>query len=168
MSHLTLKAILISTAAFAAVASAQAGELPTPLKDADYLHDGAPDPEMVELGRMLFFDPLLSGNRNISCGTCHDPSRGTGDGLALSIGEGGVGFGANRQTGPAGVVGRVPRNAQPLYNIGSRSYKTLFHDGRLEADPSRTFKSGFWSPAREDLPEGLDSPLAAQAMIFSF
>jgi len=164
MSHLTLKAILISTAAFAAVASAQAGELPTPLKDADYLHDGAPDPEMVELGRMLFFDPLLSGNRNISCGTCHDPSRGTGDGLALSIGEGGVGFGANRQTGPAGVVGRVPRNAQPLYNIGSRSYKTLFHDGRLEADPSRTFKSGFWSPAREDLPEGLDSPLAAQAM----
>ncbi|MGB3554057.1 MAG: cytochrome c peroxidase, partial [Jannaschia sp.] len=132
-------------------------------RDADYLHDGAPDAPLVALGRDLFFDPILSGNRNISCGTCHDPARGTGDGLALSFGEGGAGFGRDRRSG-TGVTGRVPRNAQPLWNIGARKYRSMFHDGRLEHDPAATFPSGFWSPAREDLPEGLDSLLAAQAM----
>lgn len=164
MSGQALKTILIATTALAAFATAEAGELPTPLKDTDYLYDGAPDPALVELGRMLFFDPILSGNRNISCGTCHDPSRGTGDHLALSIGEGGEGFGTDRRTGQAGVTGRVPRNAQPLYNIGARSYRSFFHDGRLEPDPDGVFKSGFWSPGREHLPDGLESLLAAQVM----
>ncbi|WP_281930550.1 cytochrome-c peroxidase [Roseibium album] len=92
MPSLTLKGFLTSTVAVVLIACAQAGELPTPLQDDDYLHDGAPDPAVVDLGRMLFFDPILSGNRNISCGTCHDPGRGTGDELALSIGEGGRRF----------------------------------------------------------------------------
>lgn len=135
--------------------------LPAPLTDTDFLHDGAPDAALFALGRDLFFDPILSGNRNISCGTCHDPARGTGDGLSLGFGEGGTGFGRERRAG-TGVTGRVPRNAQQLYNIGARKYRSMFHDGRLEPDP--TFPSGFWSPAREDLPEGLDSLLAAQAM----
>ncbi|WP_298435266.1 cytochrome c peroxidase [uncultured Jannaschia sp.] len=140
-----------------------ASGLPRPLVDADYLHDGAPDRVLVELGRHLFFDPILSGNRNIACGTCHDPSRGTGDGMALGFGEGGTGIGPARNSG-TGVTGRVPRNAQPLYNIGAREYRAMFHDGRLEPNPDATFPSGFWSPAREDLPVGLDSLLAAQAM----
>ncbi len=137
--------------------------LPAPLTDADFLHDGAPPEPMVALGRALFFDPILSGNRNISCGTCHDPARGSGDDVALSIGEGGAGFGPDRRTRD-GVTDRIPRNAQPLWNIGAREYTAMFHDGRLEPDPRGTFPSGFWSPAREDLPEGLDSLLAAQAM----
>ncbi len=149
--------------AFAGVDARAGSDLPPPLTDANFLHDGAPDPVLVDLGRDLFFDPILSGNRNISCGTCHDPARGTGDGLALSFGEGGAGFGPGRRSG-TGITGRVPRNAQPLYNIGAREYASMFHDGRLEPDPANTFVSGFWSPAREDLPEGLDSLLAAQAM----
>ena len=134
-----------------------------PLSDADFLHDGAPDEALVALGRDLFFDPILSGNRNISCGTCHDPAEGTGDGLALGFGEGGHGFGTARRSG-TGITARVPRNAQPLWNIGAREYAAMFHDGRLEHDAGRTFPSGFWSPAREHLPEGLGSLLAAQAM----
>ncbi|MEO0915228.1 MAG: cytochrome-c peroxidase, partial [Pseudomonadota bacterium] len=137
--------------------------LPRPLANTDFHYDGAPDPALVDLGRMLFFDPILSGNRNISCGTCHDPARGTGDGLALGIGEGGAGIGPERRT-VNGVTGRVPRNAQPLYNIGARAYRSMFHDGRLEPDPQNVFQSGFWSPAREHLPAGLDNLLAAQAM----
>ena len=124
---------------------------------------GTPPARLVELGRTLFFDPILSGNRNISCGTCHDPARGTGDAVSLGIGEGGVGFGAARRTAE-GVTGRIPRNAQPLYNIGARAYRAMFHDGRLEPDSRATFRSGYWSPAREQLPAGLDSLLAAQAM----
>ena len=59
--------------------------LPAPLTDQDFIDAGQNNPALFELGRQLFFDPILSGNRNISCGTCHDPSRGTGDGVALSI-----------------------------------------------------------------------------------
>ncbi len=37
-------------------------------------------PELVRLGQALAFDKILSGNRDISCMTCHLPSFGTGDG----------------------------------------------------------------------------------------
>ena len=47
-----------------------------PISGADYYWNGAPDDQMVELGRMLFFDKVLSGNRNISCATCHHPRMG--------------------------------------------------------------------------------------------
>lgn len=155
---------LVSALAVMMSSASAAPDLPAePLRDADFLHDGAPSDALVHLGRLLFFDPILSGNRNISCGTCHDPARGSGDGLALGIGEGGVGIGPDRRTRD-GVIERVPRNAQPLWNIGAREYVTMFHDGRLEPDAEATFASGFWSPAREHLPEGLDSLLAAQAM----
>ncbi|MET4260083.1 cytochrome c peroxidase [Bradyrhizobium sp. S3.12.5] len=39
------------------------------------------------LGQMLFFDPLLSRSRTVSCATCHNPSLSWGDGLAHAIGE---------------------------------------------------------------------------------
>ncbi|WGD53617.1 cytochrome c peroxidase [Bradyrhizobium sp. CB1650] len=39
------------------------------------------------LGKMLFFDPLLSGSGTISCATCHNPSLSWGDGLARAVGE---------------------------------------------------------------------------------
>jgi len=162
-------ALLMACAALLPLAApGSAGEkivarLPDRLVDADFLHDGSPPDALVALGGNLFFDPILSGNRNISCGTCHDPRHGTGDGLALGIGEGGTGAGPDRRT-EDGVTGRIPRNAQALWNIGAREYGAMFHDGRLETDPDHVFDSGFWSPAREDLPEGLDSLLAAQAM----
>ena len=50
----------------------------------------------VALGKALMFDPILSGNQNISCATCHHPFAGTGDGLSLPIGEGGSGTGFAR------------------------------------------------------------------------
>ena len=40
------------------------------------------------LGRMLFFDPLLSGSQVRSCGTCHQPHLSWGDGRPRAIGEG--------------------------------------------------------------------------------
>ena len=48
------------------------------------------DLDLADTGRLLFFDPILSGNRNISCATCHNPDHGTTDGLSLGIGEGGL------------------------------------------------------------------------------
>jgi cytochrome c peroxidase len=40
------------------------------------------------LGERLFFDPVFSNSRTISCGTCHDPARSWGDGLPRAHGEG--------------------------------------------------------------------------------
>lgn len=44
----------------------------------------------IDLGRYLFFDPILSGNRSLSCASCHQPDKGFGDGLGRSIGVAGT------------------------------------------------------------------------------
>jgi cytochrome c peroxidase len=119
------------------------------------------DSRKEALGQLLFFDKLLSGNKNISCATCHHPLTGSADWLSLSVGEGGEGLGPARNIG-AGVPERVPRNAPHVFNLGAREFKRMFHDGRVEEDPSEP--SSFRSPAGADLPMGLDNALAAQAM----
>lgn len=118
----------------------------------------------VALGRLLFWDKELSGNRDISCATCHQPALGTGDSLALPVGTGGRGLGTLRSLGFEGieVQERVPRNAPPLFALGHQSIEVLFHDGRLFRDPSEP--SGFRTPAGESFPAGIESLLAAQAM----
>lgn len=42
--------------------------------------------EKAALGKMLFFEPRLSKNRNMTCATCHNPSFGWEDATATSIG----------------------------------------------------------------------------------
>ncbi len=138
--------------------------LPEPVQDSDYQDNGSPDAAKVELGRQLFFDKVLSGNLNISCATCHHPFAGTGDGLSLPIGEGGRGIGVTRDTGAGldAVYERVPRNAPTLFNLGAREFTTLFHDGRIEPDTG--YPNGLATPAGQELPDGLENALAAQAM----
>lgn len=135
-----------------------------PVSDTDFYDDGAPSAAKVELGRNLFFDKILSGNLNISCATCHHSLTDTGDGLSLPVGEGARGLGVTRDTGtgPDAVHERVPRNAPHVFNLGAREFTVMFHDGRVEEDPSEP--SGFRSPAGDDLPDGLDNVLAVQAM----
>jgi cytochrome c peroxidase len=118
-----------------------------------------------ELGRMLFFDKILSGNRNISCAACHNPRLGSSDGLSLGVGEGGQGEGVRRTTGRGAyqVHERVPRNSPALFNLGREEiFAQLFHDGRLHF--AAGFPSGIKSPAGQDLPKGLEGLLAAQAL----
>ena len=45
-------------------------------------------PEAELLGRTLFFDARLSGSGSLWCASCHNPSFGWEDGLALGHGEG--------------------------------------------------------------------------------
>src|SRR5215212_1725440 len=116
----------------------------------------APDPTMVDLGRSLFFDKILSGNRDVSCATCHDPLAHGGDGQSLSIGTGGVGRGSARAPGPGRQF--LSRNAPSLLNLALGSIY-MFWDGRVEGRPE-------WltTPAGGAIPAGLTSLLAAQAM----
>ena len=43
-------------------------------------------PQQIDLGRYLFFDPILSVNQDLSCASCHDPEKGFSDGRGRSIG----------------------------------------------------------------------------------
>lgn len=135
--------------------------LPRPLGPDDFI---AVDRAQAELGQLLFYDPILSGNRNIACSTCHHPDLGTGDGLSLGIGEGGKGLGPERTAGIGDerIRKRIPRNAPGLWNLGAKDVRVMFHDGRLSV--ADTFENGFNSPAEEWLPTGLDNLLAAQAI----
>lgn len=62
-------------------------------------------PEKVALGRALFFDPILSRDRTVSCASCHDPARAFSAPQAVSPGVG-------RRLGK--------RNASTLINVGDR------------------------------------------------
>jgi cytochrome c peroxidase len=42
-------------------------------------------PELIHLGKTLFFDPLLSENNKRSCASCHAPDKAFADGLARSV-----------------------------------------------------------------------------------
>jgi cytochrome c peroxidase len=52
--------------------------------------DNRSTPERVTLGRALFFDPRLSGNGTLSCGTCHNPALGWSDGQRTGVGINGT------------------------------------------------------------------------------
>lgn len=67
----------------------------------------------VVLGKMLFFDPMLSGSNQISCSSCHNPQTSWADKLSVSVGH-------DHQVGS--------RNTPSLLNVKER--KTFFWDGR--------------------------------------
>ncbi|MEO1139613.1 MAG: cytochrome c peroxidase [Pseudomonadota bacterium] len=91
------------------------------------------------LGRDLFFDPILSGNRNIACATCHHPDFGSSDGVSLSFGEGGLGLGPERRKGSETAPDRLPRNAPGLFNLSAGEFTALFHDGRVQRDADERY-----------------------------
>ena len=117
-------------------------------------------PVLLGLGRDLFYDPILSGNREVACATCHHPAFGTSDGLALGIGDGGIGMGPGRKVDPGNVPEqRIPRNAQALFNLGYDEFSVLFHDGRVE----RLEDGHVRTPLGDRPADGLLPVLAAQA-----
>ena len=137
-----------------------ANKLPLPLDDSDYR---SVNENEAKLGQLLFYDPILSGNKEVACATCHHPSLGTGDGLSLSLGDGGKGLGNKRIVDYENLPEqRVPRNAQPLFNSGAKQFKTLFHDGRVQVDLSRP--SGLRTPLEEEMVKGFSSIISAQTM----
>jgi cytochrome c peroxidase len=54
--------------------------------------------EKAALGKMLFFDPRLSINQNISCATCHNPSFGWEQALPLAVGAQNTALGRHNPT----------------------------------------------------------------------
>jgi cytochrome c peroxidase len=79
--------------------------------------------EKVELGRLLYFDPVLSGDNEQSCATCHHPDLGFSDGRRTSMGFGGKGVGPDRNGGHS-----VRRSAPTIWNAAFNNKQ--FWDGR--------------------------------------
>jgi len=73
-------------------------------------------PHQIDLGRYLFFDPVLSGDGTLSCASCHDPARGLSDGRPRSIGIHGADAG---------------RAAPTLWNVAF--LKRFFWDARADS-----------------------------------
>lgn len=82
---------------------------------------GLPDklntPQLISLGKTLFYDPILSSNNERSCASCHNPSKGFTDGIPKSL--------------AMGFKGTVSRNSPTLINCVYS--ERFFHDLRAEA-----------------------------------
>ncbi|HXG64784.1 MAG TPA: cytochrome c peroxidase [Blastocatellia bacterium] len=89
--------------------------LPIPPQLASYepMPDYPDSPEMVALGRQLFFDKRLSGDGTRSCYSCHVCEKGLTDGLAKAVGA---------------YDKQLPRSSPTLWNIGY--HKEFYWDGR--------------------------------------
>lgn len=143
------------------VGISSAGELPRAVSPSEFPVPGATS---VLLGRDLFFDPILSGNRNIACASCHDPAQGTSDGVSLSLGEGARGRTMARAPDPAATPPvRLARHTPSLYNLGAFEFTRLMQDGRVATDPTTRF--GFALPDGLYVERPLPSPLAAQVLV---
>jgi len=110
------------------------------------------------LGAALFFDPILSGPRNISCAACHSRSLASGDGLSLAVGIGAEGVGKKREDQKDALV--VARNTLPLFNRNRREFKSFFWDGRVQLGPLGNFES----PLGQKLEGGFENLLAVASV----
>jgi cytochrome c peroxidase len=152
--------ILAVCALMGSTAMAAPSSLPAPLTDDDFRPI---DPAEAALGQLLFYDPILSGARDVACATCHHPRFGTADGLSLGLGDGGIGLGTDRVADKDNLPEeRIPRNAPALFNLGIKDLRVLFHDGRIAVDDTRP--GGIRTPLDEDMTAGFASLLSAQTM----
>ena len=103
-------------------------------------------PEQIDLGRLLFFDPLLSGSREMSCASCHDPEKGFADGVGRSMGADGK---------------PLPRSAPTLWNVGF--LRRLFWDGRAASLEAQMLEPLFAANEMANTPDQLLSDLRGSA-----
>ena len=101
-------------------------------------------PQQIDLGRYLFFDPILSKDGTVSCSSCHQLEKGLADGLDRSIGIG-------QQT--------VKRGAPSLWNVAF--LKLLFWDGRAKTLEEQMQGPLFSEDEMGTTPEQLKSTLNA-------
>ena len=115
------------------IAATPAAQGPSPFAPLPLQAEAPPDnpttPEKVALGRLLFWDPILSGGQDIACATCHHPNHGYTDGRDLPIGTGGTGIGPKRAF-PGGKAPLVKRNSPTILNAAFNGIDATGH-----ADP---------------------------------
>lgn len=163
-THVILLALLAAGCSEGAGAPGTGGGLPvdsptpwpvTAFPDLPEVMEDVPEAR-VELGRLLFYDPVLSVDQQTACVTCHSELWGMGDGLPRGIGQG-----AGLNAGP-GRDGRnmLRRNSPSLYNIAFRP--SLLWDGRETVLEEQALVPIF---AEDELGSDQDTVLAELASI---
>lgn len=113
-------------------------------------------PQQIDLGRYLFFDPLLSGDGRTSCAHCHHPDHGLTDGLARAAGIGSSGAGPQRHGGM-----ELARRTPTLWNVAFSP--RLFWDGRASSLEQQAREPLFSPQEMASTPESLQQRLNANA-----
>lgn len=112
----------------------------------------------LRVGELLFEAKSLSGDRDISCSSCHLDQFGSADGLPLAVGVGGIGEGHDRLYANQGTL--VQRNAISLFGRGSSEFSSFFWDGKVQVVDGRVI-----TQFGDQLPEIFQSPLAVAAIL---
>jgi cytochrome c peroxidase len=97
--------------------------------------------QKAALGKLLFFDPILSGNKDVACATCHHPDYGYAEFLDVSVGVNGQGIGSKRTFNQPNDIPFVKRNSHTvlntaynginIYNRYDPEYAPMFWDMRV-------------------------------------
>lgn len=106
----------------------------------------------VELGHLLFFDPILSGPKDVACSTCHLPQLAFTDGRQFPVGAGATGLAQERTAPKPPPLREMPRNSPSMLNVG------LF--GRMNATPSIN-ATMFWGGSAFGLEDQVLNPISA-------
>jgi cytochrome c peroxidase len=127
------------------------------LPEVSYSSNNQYSENKVKLGKLLFYDPILSGEKNIACATCHHPSLGYADAIDLSIGPGGKGLGVKRTRSPGRPY--AMRNSPTIVNT---TYNGLANASQKlnEFPPPMT-----WTSIRRTLEAQTLAPITNQAIM---
>ncbi len=71
---------------------------------------------ITELGRLLFFDPILSATRDVACASCHHPQHGWTDARATPLGVNAKGIGPERKLVKNAAFMPLRRNTPTILN----------------------------------------------------
>jgi cytochrome c peroxidase len=119
-----------------------------------------------ELGRLLFWDPILSGDRTVACASCHHPNFAYTDGRALPLGVGALGIGPDRRDATNGQILPVRRNAPTLLNAALNGLEGRRRGRRSETAPrlelvDQASAPMFWDSRTRSLESQALEPLRA-------
>ncbi|HLO43308.1 MAG TPA: cytochrome-c peroxidase [Leadbetterella sp.] len=106
------------------------------------------------LGEMLFYDPILSGNKDVACATCHHPNFSFSDGRDLAIGVNGVGLGPQRRF-QSDVFSLINRRSMTILN-------TVFNGMDSKGNYDSTNAPMFWDSRVKSLEEQALLPIKSE------
>ncbi len=116
--------------------------------------DNPPNLGKITLGKLLFFDPILSGKKDVACASCHHPEFGFAESLEISIGVNGKGLGSSRSFEANNDIPFVKRNSQTVLNTAFNGYTKS-----VKSDPSKA--PMFWDLRVESLEKQALEPIKA-------
>ena len=133
------------------------------LKDTLSIHSALPQtvkspsnnpssPAKIELGRLLFYDPILSGNKDIACVSCHHPDQGYAEYRDMSLGTNAKGLGSKRVFNSPNEIPLMKKNADTILN-------TAFNGINLQNYYSPEKAPMFWDLRVESLEDQALEPI---------